>query len=89
LEFLFKEEEKEVLATAALAEPPPPKPKQLLSTIKLLAVRMTTLFFPRSVRCARACVRRLIIRNGSRRFVFWPHTLKNKKTHEKKVEKKK
>jgi hypothetical protein len=50
LEFLFKEE-KEVLATAALAEPPPPK--QPSTTIKLLAVRMT-LFFLRSVRCARA-----------------------------------
>jgi len=45
LEFLFKEdeEEKEVLATAEL-----PPPKQLSTTIKLLAVRMTddALFFP-------------------------------------------
>jgi hypothetical protein len=52
LEFLFKEdeEEKEVLATAEL----PPPPKQLSTTIKLLAVRMTTLsFFLYSKACER------------------------------------
>jgi len=50
LEFLFKEEEeKEVLATAEL-----PPPKQLSTTIKLLAVRMTTLsFFLYSKACER------------------------------------
>jgi len=50
LEFLFKEEEeKEVLATAEL-----PPPKQLSTTIKLLAVRMTTLSF---FLYSKACVR--------------------------------
>jgi hypothetical protein len=90
LEFLFKEEEeKEVLATAALAELPKP-PKQLSTTIKLLAVRMTTLSF---FLYSKACVREREATDYPTRFsalvcaFFWPHKTRKKGVSKKKVPK--
>jgi len=83
LEFLFKEEEeeKEVLATAEL-----PPPKQLSTTIKLLAVRMTTLSF---FLYSKACVREREATDYPTRFsalvcAFFCHTKREKNLCEKK-----
>jgi hypothetical protein len=88
LEFLFKEdeEEKEVLATAEL----PPPPKQLSTTIKLLAVRMTTLSF---FLYSKACVREREATDYPTRFsalvcaFFWPQTNEKKRCEKKKFQK--
>jgi len=82
LEFLFKEEEeKEVLATAEL-----PPPKQLSTTIKLLAVRMTTLSF---FLYSKACEREREATDYPTRFsacvcAFFCHTKREKNLCEKK-----
>jgi len=89
LEFLFKEEEeeeeKEVLATAELPKPP----KQLSTTIKLLAVRMTTLSF---FLYSKACVREREATDYPTRFsalvcaFFWPHKTRKKRCEQKKFQ---